>query len=669
MNRLLLVPLLLLILDGRAAAQDALPVDRLVGDHWYSLRMQGKRVGWRRWTIARTETALVMRDQATYEMDVGGEKTKSSTDETWSYALAAPHGLIALDTRSEEPGEVATIRARLEGGVFKVVQTHGKDEVALERTPPRETFRDVMRAELAVLAGEAVGSRFEIDAFLSEKLEDEKAVVEYLKVDPAPATGKDRTHHFRMTMQDRTRLELELDDQAVIRVLRAGTLEMVLATEAEAKTLDAGFDGLRDLAIAIPYLGPSSHIERLTIAVTGLKADELPVTARQRVAPLPDGRLSLALVRLPYRTPDSPEALDPEARRRALADEPKLAIAHPKIRELAARITAGVDGDWARAQAINRWLFSSLGKTYKSDASSALAVVANATGDCSEHALLFVALARAIGLPAREVSGLVYLGSAEESLFGWHAWVEVWIGCWHEMDPSWGEDAVNATHVRLAATPEEEGVMSNLQGRFSFAHGQTGERGTDTIELREGTSLVGTVKLYDGSHLEVSTACALLRIPRAEVATIAFAEPAPPRYEAGGVVLVAPAAEWTVATAAPFAWAAEGVLANVASPDGEITGLLVASTTAHDLSAHADALQASLFPGSTVLNTRRGSIGATACEDRLLRLVDTERIAVMRVAVAGGRGYAVAARCPAASLDRRQKALAALIESLVVPGG
>ena len=73
-------------------------------------------------------------------------------------------------------------------------------------------------------------------------------------------------------------------------------------------------------------------------------------------------------------------------------------------------------------------------------------------GDCNEHTALYVAMARALGLPARVAVGLVYLRGA----FYYHAWAEVWIdeapgrGLWLPVDPTLDEFPADATHVRLA---------------------------------------------------------------------------------------------------------------------------------------------------------------------------------------------------------------------------
>ena len=64
---------------------------------------------------------------------------------------------------------------------------------------------------------------------------------------------------------------------------------------------------------------------------------------------------------------------------------------------------------------------------------------------------LFIALARAVGIPAREVRGLVYLGDDIQG-FGGHVWSEVSIGnSWVAVDPTWDLQVLSATHIQLEA--------------------------------------------------------------------------------------------------------------------------------------------------------------------------------------------------------------------------
>jgi tetratricopeptide (TPR) repeat protein len=109
-----------------------------------------------------------------------------------------------------------------------------------------------------------------------------------------------------------------------------------------------------------------------------------------------------------------------------------------------ARQIAGDDRDaWSVAHKLADWTHKNLEWKHVANANAAQ-TFATREADCSEFSALFVAMARSLGLPSRMVSGLAYSGNS----FGGHAWVEVWVGKWIELDPTWGTDFVDATHIR-----------------------------------------------------------------------------------------------------------------------------------------------------------------------------------------------------------------------------
>jgi transglutaminase-like putative cysteine protease len=78
-------------------------------------------------------------------------------------------------------------------------------------------------------------------------------------------------------------------------------------------------------------------------------------------------------------------------------------------------------------------------------------VLRTKVGDCNEHTALYVAMARALGIPARIAVGLVYIHGA----FYYHAWPEVYLaepdgrGLWLPVDPTLNQFPADATHLRL----------------------------------------------------------------------------------------------------------------------------------------------------------------------------------------------------------------------------
>ena len=119
----------------------------------------------------------------------------------------------------------------------------------------------------------------------------------------------------------------------------------------------------------------------------------------------------------------------------------------PRIKELARKITGSLEDPWEKALAIGRWVNSEIGKSMI-ESFSALQVLQTGEGECQSHSLLTVSLFRAAGLPARFAYGVVYLPDRE--VFGFHTWVQVYVGDWIPMDPTLGNFPAGVDHLTLA---------------------------------------------------------------------------------------------------------------------------------------------------------------------------------------------------------------------------
>jgi hypothetical protein len=117
----------------------------------------------------------------------------------------------------------------------------------------------------------------------------------------------------------------------------------------------------------------------------------------------------------------------------------------PAIRELAARIVGDAGEPHVAAERLNRWVYDSLEKRISFSVPDALQVLRLQAGDCNEHTQLYVALARAAGIPARSVAGLAYV----RGKFYYHAWPEVYLGDWVPVDPTFGQFPADAAHLRF----------------------------------------------------------------------------------------------------------------------------------------------------------------------------------------------------------------------------
>lgn len=131
--------------------------------------------------------------------------------------------------------------------------------------------------------------------------------------------------------------------------------------------------------------------------------------------------------------------------RAELAPEPLLQSSDPGIVALAKRIADGETDPRIVAERLNRWVYDSVKKRITIGVPNALQVLRTLSGDCNEHTQLYIALARALGLPARSAAGLALV----RGKFYYHAWPEVYLGNWVAVDPTFGQFPADAAHLRF----------------------------------------------------------------------------------------------------------------------------------------------------------------------------------------------------------------------------
>jgi transglutaminase-like putative cysteine protease len=130
----------------------------------------------------------------------------------------------------------------------------------------------------------------------------------------------------------------------------------------------------------------------------------------------------------------------------------QLTLPNEDLKAFAQGALAQVTEPRLRAQALAEAVYGAV--RYRSGTSdvqdSAAAAFKSGEGVCQDHAHVFIASARAVGMPARYVSGYLYTGDANDAAS--HAWVDVWLGAeigWQSMDVTHQRPAVR-TYCRLA---------------------------------------------------------------------------------------------------------------------------------------------------------------------------------------------------------------------------
>jgi len=143
---------------------------------------------------------------------------------------------------------------------------------------------------------------------------------------------------------------------------------------------------------------------------------------------------------LPYSFMDLREALEPEP---LIQSDDERIIRH--ARSITTRSAVWRQDPKQVARRLTESVYGLLDKRITFSVPNAVQVLETRQGDCNEHTVLYVALARALGLPARTAVGLVYVNGQ----FFYHAWPEVWLDEWVAVDPTFGQYPADASHIRF----------------------------------------------------------------------------------------------------------------------------------------------------------------------------------------------------------------------------
>lgn len=457
---------------------------KLLGTTWYAVSLQGQRIGYARRKLeldqnARGEPILRLTETMAARLKLGntGPALSLSSDIVTLYDSALRPTRITV--RNNEMGRLRELDATV-GEKSIVVVTRAAGEERKESIPLPPHFADDLSLSLAVAEGRvSVGDKLEFDVFSPDTgaLDHQTVTVtERKKLQDGRWAFVLKSRSARLGVEDITTIA---DDGTVVcqvvPALMNMRVEQVSEKVALAEVAPLALSG--EIPVERKIEGDPRRLERLQlrIEIRGQKAAEVvPTTARQSVTAEGDA----ALVTIVRRTSSPPAATLPvtdPALARFLKPTARCQCDDPKIIAKAQEIVGGEKDARRAAERIVLWVFQHMQKTESEPRPlSAREVLEGMEGDCKEHATLCAALAQAVGIPAKFCAGLAYLRGA----FYYHAWNELWVGEWVEMDPTWGEVAPDAGHLQLSSGALDDETMAQV----SLVAGRT--LGSTKIEIR-----------------------------------------------------------------------------------------------------------------------------------------------------------------------------------------
>ena len=452
---LLTVALLLACGASRAAAEDApttrLPVPddlRVTGEEsWYGIYFGTTKIGWALKQVGPLEkggvTVLRSRHVLFIRTQSDGKIKTTRTEQRRIYDLGPPHALRGASSLTRRDDFVRRIVVRNEGGTLSAEITEAEDKRRLAIPGPVPTFADETTPAAWLRGNRRVGETLRHRTLDLTKLRVGVSELRITALENAPGRY---AGELVSAAGDRDRVRYDARG-VMLATKMMGVMEVRREPRATAQRLDDALDPSEQGEAKIDRgIGQAEYVRGLIVRVRGTGADRVRSGPGQTAVYDPATRALTLRIGAKLTPPVKAEAKEIGE---ALEESAVYPIHHRVVQALAKETIAKATSTREQVDALVDFVKEFVIDSHTTDPLTALDILADQRGDCNEHALLFATLARAAGIPAREVYGLIYKDD-NKRVFGRHTWNEVVIdGVWVPVDPMWGEMDLSAAHIRL----------------------------------------------------------------------------------------------------------------------------------------------------------------------------------------------------------------------------
>ena len=155
----------------------------------------------------------------------------------------------------------------------------------------------------------------------------------------------------------------------------------------------------------------------------------------------------------------NPEIATVAERVENLSETANYPIENDIVQQMVGKAVGGAPSEWEKIEKLVSYVDRFIVDDLSTNSLSVFEIIEKRRGDCSEHSLLFNTMARAAGIPTREVRGLMHFADRK---FGLHAWNEVLVNdVWHAVDATWNQTEIPITHIKFS-------VNRNVLGEIGF---------------------------------------------------------------------------------------------------------------------------------------------------------------------------------------------------------
>lgn len=465
---LLVLPCLLVagFVSGQEAAT-RIPVtikdiDASLESEWFGVYFQGKKIGYinsARSLVGKGPKAHYRETQfVSIKLLSFGQKAEIKHHQVLDFDAIAPFALRAGHAEESDGKTKQITRLTRTDKGYEHVHIIGKREKKQLVDKLDFTLADAMTQEMWVKKGIQVGDRTSTRTIELKDLEMPISNHKVLAKKSSLVSGVKVDFYEIETTLTKTKLTILARWDSTGHMLSGvmAIFELRKETEEQAKNTEFSQDLFVLGQVKIQKkIGKLREASSVVMQVKGVDKDTLRTGPRQEVVPAEDGSLTLKLGKAHQQKIKAGEKEIAENLKETRAYHTN----HPKIKELAAKAVGDAKTPEEKVKNLVKFVHNFVQPNLSVATPNIPDLLEHKKGDCKSYALLFVTLARAAGIPAREVGGLAYMGD-DTRAFGGHAWNEVILnGVWVPVDAAFNQVEVDAGHIDFGAKDDNVSIL------------------------------------------------------------------------------------------------------------------------------------------------------------------------------------------------------------------
>ncbi len=428
-------------------------LESLVGEDWYGLYMNGQKAGYSRSEFRLEDdgsTAVI--EEARFQVNMVSVRQNM---QTFSRRVYGPDGALKeIVYRVEDPAGRKDFHAVVEGDKMVISSNVGGTTSETTLPKPDESLSDALEQVRLITEGAESGETITFSLFdpmFKKEITGESRVV---GVEQRVFNGAPTTVYCVKTKLDMMGVESTsyvAEDGTVLEDTIANMVTMRLEPEKMAKDVNYSNDVIVSNAamVDLPIADPRTR-DTLELRLTGPIGKEHTFNDARQTIEKTDGKFEFTGRRI------KPEDLEPvklpiteKSVQKWLEPTVFVQSDNEKLIDKAHEIVGDEKDAFEAVRLLCHWVHRNVRTNFSAQLTNALEVLDRLEGDCTEYSILFIGLARAAGIPAREVAGLIYM-EADQPGFYFHQWAKVWVGEWIDVDPTFDQPLADATHIKLA---------------------------------------------------------------------------------------------------------------------------------------------------------------------------------------------------------------------------